>query len=219
MGAPIRSPCTADQNASLRAYRRSFIEAIAGVTNGKPKNGIYIDSCYVHEQNVNYCSGQGMPNCVGWSPLESGSKKWGYSINVTVPDGRALTPQQAFSAYYSGDRAASIAVDQHQFFDNPSCIYLGKPAPPPSPPEDCADFSGDWIDSPHWFTPVTFIQRGCSGSWPGHTYIVQGNKMVTSKDFHGGLTGTLVKGSSQDTIEWSNGAQWERDRTQVLALV
>ena len=30
-----------------------------------------------YPQNVNYCSGQALPNCVGWSPEEPGSKKWG----------------------------------------------------------------------------------------------------------------------------------------------
>ena len=38
---------------------------------------------------------QGMPNCVGWSPLSSGSKKWGYTTAVTSPAGESLTPQQA----------------------------------------------------------------------------------------------------------------------------
>jgi hypothetical protein len=64
------------QNASLRAFRDQFVTAIAGITS-KSQNGCFLDSCYVHEQNVNYCSGQGMPNCVGWSPSEPGSKKWG----------------------------------------------------------------------------------------------------------------------------------------------
>ena len=40
-----------------------------------------------------------------------------------------MTPQQAFGLYYKGDKNASIAIDQHDFFDNPTCIYLGKPAP------------------------------------------------------------------------------------------
>merc|ERR1711957_323092 len=74
--APNRGPCSADQNATMQSYHDKFVKDIASVTDGKPKNGVYVDSCYVHEQNVNYCSGQGMPNCVGWSPYETGSKKW-----------------------------------------------------------------------------------------------------------------------------------------------
>jgi hypothetical protein len=77
--APNKAPCTADQNATLLAYHDQMISDIKAVTDGKPANGVYIDGCYVHEQNVNYCYGQGMPNCVGWSPLEPGNKKWGYT--------------------------------------------------------------------------------------------------------------------------------------------
>merc|ERR1719183_2041894 len=27
--------------------------------------------------------------------------------------------------------------------------------------EACSDFSGGWIDMPHWDTPITFTQKGC----------------------------------------------------------
>eukprot|EP00936_MAST-01D_sp_MAST-1D-sp1_P002677 g2677.t1 len=140
--APDQAPCTAVQNATLRAYHDQFVAAVKVVTDGKPSNGVFVDSCYVHAQNVNYCSNQKlMPNCVGWSPLESGSKKWGYSTAVRVPDGRSLTPQEAFGAYYRGDKGAAIAIDSYAFLDNPTCFYRGAPIPPvptpvspPSPP-------------------------------------------------------------------------------------
>lgn len=118
--------CTPAQSESLRAYSAMFRDNITRVT-AKPRNGAYIDDCYVHEQNVAYCFGQGMPNCVGWTPSSPGSLKWGYRTAVTVPDGRSLTPQQAFSAFYAGDRAASVAIDAHQLLDNPTCHYLGRP--------------------------------------------------------------------------------------------
>lgn len=124
--APNRAPCSAAQNASLQAYRDQFIENIRASIANKPHNGVYVDSCYVHAQNVNYCSAQVVPNCVGWSPLSSGSKKWGYRTSVKAVDGRQLTPQQAFSAYYFGGTDA-ITIDQTRFPDNPSCHYLGKP--------------------------------------------------------------------------------------------
>jgi hypothetical protein len=123
--SPISS-CTATQNASLLAYRNKMLTDIWPVIAGKPQNGVYLDGCYVHEQNVNYCSTQSLPNCVGWSPLETGSQKWGYSTAVRTGDGRQLTPQQAFGAYYRGDANANIMVDQYEFFDNPTCLYLGK---------------------------------------------------------------------------------------------
>ena len=108
------SVCNADQNASLRSFRDQFAAAItAGVTQGKPKNGVFLDSCYVHEQNVDYCSGQSMPNCVGWNPLSPGSKKWGYTTAVSLPNGgRSVTPQQAFGAWWKGETI--VAIDNHR---------------------------------------------------------------------------------------------------------
>ena len=151
--------CDAPTNASLLLYRNAFVKSITTWMSSplsQKQNGVFLDGCYVHEQNVNYCSSQGMPNCVGWSPLEPGSIKWGYTTAITVPDGRSLTPQQAFGAFYRGDRAASVAIDKSAFFNNPHCIYLGKPAPtppaptpPPPPPGSCVSVAGMWFD-PHW---------------------------------------------------------------------
>lgn len=125
-------PCTVAQNASITAYRDKFVKDVAAVTAGKPHNGVYVDSCYVHEQNVNYCGGQCMPNCVGWSPLSTASKKWGYTTSVRAADGRALTPQQAFSAYYFDGKDA-VTVDQTHTLDNPSCRYPGRKCDPLPP--------------------------------------------------------------------------------------
>jgi len=213
--APNRGPCSADQNATMQSFHDKFVKDIASVTDGKPKNGVYVDSCYVHEQNVNYCSNQGMPNCVGWSPLETGSKKWGYNTTVKVGDGRSLTPQQAFGAYYRGDRVAAVAVDENSFFDNPGCFYLGQPVPPAPPPPspicgDCCDFTGDWVDDPTWLTPKHFSQDGCNGSFEKVNFSVQGDVMTTSNNFHGGLTAQLFFGFPRDEIHWSNGYTWER---------
>lgn len=281
--------CTDTQKADLQAYRAQMIANITAITS-KSRNGAFIDTCFVHEQNVNYCSGQGMPNCVGWSPLSTGSKKWGYTTAITLADGRSLTPQQAFGAYYRGDTAAAVAIDQHTYFDNPTCHYLGKPVPPctdfsgpwssdekgqTKPVElqqtgcsgtftvggaiitytagtstittdkadnggrtgtlkagtlvdtitwsdgavwdrQCADFSGDWIDNPHWFTPVHFVQTGCHGTFTSGktvTYTVHGNTLTASQNFFSGLSGRLVIGSTEDTIVWSNHAEWERNHT------
>lgn len=177
-----------------------------------------------------------MPNCVGWSPLETGSKKWGYTTSVVAADGSGirLTPQQAFGAWYNnrGNNSNGVLVDKEIFPNNPSCKYLGKPAPPaptplpptppptpptPAPPPgSCADFSGDWTDIGHWSTPVVFTQTGCVGKIVGdentesYTYTVKGNTLTGSKSFHNGLTGTLKKGAKLDTIDWANSAHWER---------
>jgi len=119
--------CDAAANASVQAYRDQFVAAVANVTAGKPGNGVYVDSCYVHEQNLNYCSGQSMPNCVGWSPLESGSQKWGYRTSVSGADGAQLTPQQAFSRWYFG-KGDTVTVDALRFPANPSCTYHAPPS-------------------------------------------------------------------------------------------
>jgi len=214
------SACTADQNASLRSFRDQFAAAItAGITDGKPKNGVFLDSCYVHEQNVNYCSNQGMPNCVGWNPLSSGSKKWGYSTAVS---GR--TPQQAFGAWWKGETV--VAIDDHKFFDNPTCVYLGHtPQPVPGaackPVGGCCDFSGIWLNSK---TPGAsngnahnFTQSNCSITfpWNGHCGVMgtaSGDTLtVTCPGFYGGkLKSVLEPATPYDVLKWSNGAGWFR---------
>jgi hypothetical protein len=210
------SPCTADENTSLRSFRDQFAAAItAGVTNGKPKNGVFLDSCYVHEQNVNYCSNQGMPNCVGWSPLSSGSKKWGYTTAVS---GR--TPQQAFGAWWKGETV--VAIDDHKFFDNPTCVYLGHtPQPKPgkacTPSGGCCDFSGIWYNSPSPENGHNFTQTNCSITFP---WKGQGPEGTASGDtftadlrpefYDGKLTGVLHPATPYDILKWSNGAAWYR---------
>ena len=224
---PGHAPCSAAENATLRAYHDQFLTAVKAVTAGKPKNGVFVDGCYVHEQNVNYCSGQGIPNCVGWSPLSSGSKKYGYTTSVAVPDGRKLTPQQAFGAYYHGD--AMIAVDGFDFLDNPSCLYWGGPAPkptppptpptPPPPPTPCSDFSGHFRDS-KWgpkAVDAVFTQSGCAGSFlgpsgptkPACAFTVNGDVITTCEANFNGIKGTLS--ADADTIAWANGYKWVRD--------
>lgn len=208
--------CTAAQNASLRSFREQFVANISRVTAGKPRNGFYLDGCYVHEQNVDYCSGQGMPNCVGWSPLEPGSKKWGYTTSVAVSDGRKLTPQEAFGAYYRGDAAAAVALDTHAFFDNPSCVYLGHPAPAPPPPAPpCGYFAGNWSDRATQ-TAVRVMQEQCDGTFDDggvHTFTAKSDTITASTDFHGGITGQLQTSTTamRDVVAWANGDAWYRN--------
>lgn len=221
------SACTGDQNASLRSFRDQFAAAItAGITDGKPKNGVFLDSCYVHEQNVDYCSGQGMPNCVGWSPKSPGSEKWGYT---TAVGGR--TPQQAFGAWWKGETV--VAIDDHKFFDNPTCVYLGHPKPPTPPTPGgackpnaagCCDFSGSWYihsgpdpgPAAQWNNfsqsacTVTFPWKHCPGG--NVTGTVSGDTMdFPCASFYGGkMKATLELAKPQDMIKFSNGAKWYR---------
>ena len=227
--------CTANENKSLRQFHNQFIANVtAGIMKGprKAQNGAYISTCYVHEQNVNYCSGQNaIPNCVGWSPKEPGSIKWGYATKVTTSDGRNLTMQQAFGAYYKGDRGAAFAIDKNTFFDNPTCVFQGHPVnplpppPPPSPPPStvCANYNGTWVDnSSAGFQPVSFVQNECAGSFGRSgqpslgtfTVSVTTGLMSTSKSFHGGLTGKIEAGVGlSDALVWSNKVVWTRNCT------
>merc|ERR1712115_773384 len=100
-----------------------MIMAITTAT-GKSEHGAYIDSCWVHEQNVNYCSGQSTPNCVGWSPLSTGSKKWGYTTAVEMSNNKSFTPQQAFSHFFKGG-GINAFIDAVEFPQNPTCIWKG----------------------------------------------------------------------------------------------
>ena len=42
-----------------------------------------------------------------------------------MPNGVEMTPQQAFGAFYRGEKVD--AIDNYTFFDNPSCFYQGHP--------------------------------------------------------------------------------------------
>ena len=115
-------PCNA---SALEAYGRLFKATLASALAASHSGSVaaYADSCYVHEQNVNYCSTQSIPNCVGWSPKSSGSKKWGYTTQV---DKR--TPQQAFGDwYFARGSGANVTIDAAGLQMNPSCLYQGHP--------------------------------------------------------------------------------------------
>jgi hypothetical protein len=117
-----KNPCN---DTLAQAYGHDFLEAMAPVIS-KAKNGAYIDSCWVHEQNVNYCSDQAVPNCVGWTPAESGSRKWGYTTSITDIAGGQVTPQRAFYKYYF-EGADIKLLDRSIYQANPSCVFTGTP--------------------------------------------------------------------------------------------
>ena len=82
-------------------------------------NGGFIDTCVVHEQNVDYCSSQKVANCVGWN------------IYKAAPSN--LTPQKAFERWYfeqggrhnSNTTQSFVTLDQSKFpGGNPTCHSL-----------------------------------------------------------------------------------------------
>jgi len=162
---------------------------------------------------------QGMPNCVGWSPLSPGSKKWGYTTAVSLPDGRSVTPQQAFGAWWKGETI--VAIDNHTFFDNPHCIYLGHPKPKPTPhgkgackpnAAGCCDFSGEWCNhydsdgikyvftQPIGTCTVAGVPHCANGTVSGDTMTIP-----CENKKHGPLTprtATLALSTPQDVLQW-----------------
>lgn len=96
----VPKPCTTTQISAMEGYRRDFLNSSLGHLVARAPaigHGAFVDSCLVHEQNVDYCSG-GNPhayNCAGW-------------LTTKVA---GLTPQQAYSAWYRGDAARNLTVD------------------------------------------------------------------------------------------------------------
>lgn len=56
----IPTPTNACNDTDLQNYRDQFVEASKVITTSNPSNGMYLSGCFVHEQNVNYCSNQGI---------------------------------------------------------------------------------------------------------------------------------------------------------------
>ena len=105
--------CSTAQILEMNQWRTDFITTIKVVQSVKG-SGLFVDSCLVHEQNVDYCAAtQSLPNCRGWN-----------SYNV---DG--LTPQVAFSNWYfsRGSVSTRQLVDSKSWIGkgpaNPSCTW------------------------------------------------------------------------------------------------
>lgn len=137
---PNVSNCTVAELDEIQNYHSSLTAKIVAAVRsnrGSGASGCYVDSCWAHEQNVDYCSNQASPNCVGWTPASPGSRKWKYSTSVWSPTFKcAFTPQQAFSSYYMSPRGRRAngstiptadddwaLVDGTAFPANPTCPY------------------------------------------------------------------------------------------------
>jgi hypothetical protein len=91
LGVPCLPPaCGPAELAAILNWRPTFLAALRPAVASYPHNGAFIDSCLVHEENVDYCSGQSVPNCRGWNLYEVSAP--GYQPN--------LTPQAGFSVWY-----------------------------------------------------------------------------------------------------------------------
>ena len=122
---PVNTTATQAYGAALKAAVRT---GLAAKKSGR--DGCYIDSCFVHQQNIGSCWGQkdgSFPNCVGWTRNQPGSWRYHYwtAIQSNNASGGLLTPQQAFSRYYfsRGSSVDSMLIDQEPLQANPTCIY------------------------------------------------------------------------------------------------
>ena len=59
-------PCDAAKWVALQGWWGAFGDAILPLLQRNPSMGAWAASCFVHEINVQYCSGQSLPNCKGW---------------------------------------------------------------------------------------------------------------------------------------------------------
>ena len=140
--------CNATQLAAVQHYHTlvgTRVAAAVAANGASAPSGAFIDNCWVHEQNVDYCHNQGNPNCVGWSPLEPGSQKWGYKTAVFVDRfQKSFTPAEAFASYYESRKAGKLPakcsgagaeeevkskcwamIDAKTYPTNPTCVFKG----------------------------------------------------------------------------------------------
>ena len=109
------SKCSTAQVSAIEGYRLDYLNQSVAHLVARARShghGCFIDSCLVHEQNLDYCSG-GNPhayNCAGWLTTKIGG----------------VTAQQAYSAWYRGDDTGSnsnLTIDPMATVENPSCPW------------------------------------------------------------------------------------------------
>jgi hypothetical protein len=92
-GQPVAGvpSCSAAQVAQVNNYRLLQLQAVAPALQ-VPFTGAFIDTCFVHESNVDYCSTQPLPNCIGWNI---------YNVSISNPVApAAVTMDQTFHAWH-----------------------------------------------------------------------------------------------------------------------
>ena len=113
----VPSKCSQAQISAMVGYRKDYLSSSIAHLSARARevgHGAFIDSCLVHEQNVDYCSGgnQHAYNCAGW-------------LNTLV---MGATPQQSYSAWYFGRAAQNISIDPAAAIapaqgSNPTCPW------------------------------------------------------------------------------------------------
>ena len=87
-------PCAAPQWELLQGWWQAFHARIQPFLAASPSSrSAFIPSCFVHEINVDYCSGQSLPNCRGWA-------KYLVAPSAGTPGGAAITLQAATTQWF-----------------------------------------------------------------------------------------------------------------------
>jgi hypothetical protein len=113
----VPSKCSAAQIGAIEGYRLDYLnQSVAHLVAraGSHGHGCFIDSCLVHEQNLDYCSGDNPHayNCAGWLTTKIGG----------------VTAQQAYSAWHRGGGSGgrNLTIDPVAKVENPSCPWSFK---------------------------------------------------------------------------------------------
>jgi len=86
--------CDPDAWNDLQGWWDAFQARINPWLSASPSSrSAFIPSCYVHEINVDYCSGQSLPNCRGW-------KKYLVSPSAGTPGTGPITLQEATTQWF-----------------------------------------------------------------------------------------------------------------------
>lgn len=137
-GQPVAGlpSCNSTQMEEFQAYRLSQIASMQDAL-ALPGTGAFVTSCFVHEQNVDYCSGQSLPNCRGF-----------IEYTVALPDGSRINMAEGFQRWHSavtdnydeiiterrnmirmgksatrGISGTNQVIDSSVYPDNPSCPF------------------------------------------------------------------------------------------------
>jgi len=138
--------CTPAEWGTIQGWWGAFMSRINAVTGAAPNaRSAFIASCFVHEINVDYCSGQSLPNCRGWAKYEvapsfpsapgspitlsNASVVWFnnamQNYEEIVREGREAVQRASKGDFGSASNAGSPTqwVDKFTYPMNPSCYF------------------------------------------------------------------------------------------------
>ena len=142
-------PCAPPQWELLQGWADAFHARLGAWLSGSPQSRTaFIPSCWDHEINIGYCSGQSLPNCRGWATYfvapSSGSGVGGPSVTLQTATTQWFQALFASGSSYQAALQAGLAavaaalagqpapqqgaaltqwVDAFTYPMNPSCVY------------------------------------------------------------------------------------------------